>query len=80
MAYSANYEFSIETTKVTVSLYDGYTLWKKIEYPIKLRKEELQLQHTYVDSTTLKLNFVLNKMNFHHALRIRTNKFTFFID
>lgn len=43
MAYSANYEYFVDTTKVIINLYDGSTLWKSVEYPIKLRKEELQL-------------------------------------
>ena len=48
--YSKNYTIYIDTTAIKVKIMNGGTLFKEVVYPIKLKKEELQLQHSYIDN------------------------------
>lgn len=66
VSYQSNFQEYIDATRIKVSLKDGNNLWKTLDYPIKLLKEELQLLHSYREGNTLKLNFVLDQLYFPH--------------
>lgn len=77
-SYQSNFDYLIEDVTVTMNLYNGSSLFRKVDYPIKLLKQEVIMLHTYQENLKLYLEFVNPRIDFKHALRIRVNKSTFF--
>lgn len=76
LAYKFNDQDLIDSTQFTLSIFDGSSLFKQVQLPITLRKNELTLQQCSKSGNVLKMQFMFEKFYFDHIFRVRTNKGT----